>query len=53
MNFFRDGTIKRKLMAIIMLTCSVALALACSAILVYEVADYRNVCAGTLKSWLM
>jgi PAS domain S-box-containing protein len=42
-NFLRDGTIKRKLMTIIMLTCSVALALACSAILVYEVADYRNV----------
>jgi len=43
MKFLRDGTIKRKLMAIIMLTCSVALALACSAILIYEVADYRSV----------
>src|SRR3954469_549161 len=43
MSFLRDGTIKRKLMTIIMLTCSVALALACGAILVYEVADYRSV----------
>jgi PAS domain S-box-containing protein len=43
MNFLRDGTIKRKLLAIIMLTCSVALALACTAILIYEVADYRSV----------
>jgi PAS domain S-box-containing protein len=43
MNFLRDGTIKRKLMAIIMLTCSVALALACIAILIYEITDYRNV----------
>jgi PAS domain S-box-containing protein len=43
MNLLRDGSIKKKLMTIIMLTCSVALALACSAILVYEVADYRSV----------
>ncbi|MGZ5545429.1 MAG: CHASE sensor domain-containing protein, partial [Limisphaerales bacterium] len=43
MNFLHNGTIKRKLMTIIMLTCSVALAVACAAILVYEIADYRNV----------
>jgi PAS domain S-box-containing protein len=43
MNFLKHGTIKRKLMTIIMLTCSVALALACSAILIYEMTDYRNV----------
>jgi PAS domain S-box-containing protein len=43
MNFLRDGSIKKKLMTIIMLTCGVALVVACSAILVYEVADYRSV----------
>jgi PAS domain S-box-containing protein len=42
-NFLKDGTIKRKLMTIIMVTCGVALALACGSILVYEVADYRSV----------
>jgi PAS domain-containing protein len=43
MSFLNNGTIKRKLMTIIMLTCGVALALACGAILIYEVADYRSV----------
>src|SRR5207247_6592027 len=44
----RDCTLQRKRMTIIMLTCRVALALACSAILVYEVADYRSVlCRNT------
>ena len=43
MNFLKDGTIKRKLMTIIMVTCGVALALACTAILIYEIADYRSV----------
>ena len=43
MNFLQAGSIKRKLMTIIMLTCSVALIVACSAILIYEVADYRSV----------
>src|SRR6476661_1276512 len=43
MNFLQNGTIKRKLMTIIMVTCTVALVLACAAILVYEMADYRSV----------
>lgn len=43
MSFLASGTIKRKLMIIIMLTCSVALILACAAILIFEVADYRKV----------
>src|SRR5216117_941912 len=43
MNFLRDGSIKRKLMTIIMVTCTVALVLACSAILIFEMADYRSV----------
>lgn len=36
-------TIKRKLMLIIMLTCTVALVLACAAILLYEIAGMREV----------
>jgi PAS domain S-box-containing protein len=43
MTFLRDGTIKRKLMTIIMLTCGVALAIACGAIMTYEITDYRSV----------
>ena len=43
MKFLASGTIKRKLMIIIMLTCSVALIIACAAILLFEVADYRKV----------
>jgi PAS domain S-box-containing protein len=43
MKFLSSGTIKRKLMFIIMLTCSAALMLACAAILIFEIADYRKV----------
>ena len=43
MKFLTSGTIKRKLMFIIMLTCCAALILACAAILVFEIADYRKV----------
>ena len=42
-NFLVNSTIKRKLMIIIMLTCSVALILACAAILVFEIASFKRI----------
>src|SRR4051794_33163364 len=42
MHFFRDLSIKRKLVAIIMLTSTVALLLACSTFLAYELLTYRT-----------
>jgi len=43
MNFFARSSIKRKLTLIIMSACSVALLLACSAILFFEVAGFKGV----------
>jgi PAS domain S-box-containing protein len=42
MSFLSASTIKRKLMVIIMITCSVALVLACAAILIFEVTSFRK-----------
>ncbi|HEV8543323.1 MAG TPA: CHASE sensor domain-containing protein [Verrucomicrobiae bacterium] len=43
MSFFARSSIKRKLTLIIMLTCSVALLLACAAILIFEIAGFKQV----------
>jgi PAS domain S-box-containing protein len=43
MNFFTHRSIKRKLTLIIMIACSVALLLACSSILLFEVAGFKKV----------
>ncbi|MDB6038197.1 MAG: sensor signal transduction histidine kinase [Verrucomicrobiales bacterium] len=42
MSFLSASTIKRKLMVIIMITCSVALVLACAAILIFEITSFRK-----------
>src|SRR3954464_12960329 len=42
-NWLFATTIKRKLTLIIMLTCSVALVLACAAILIFEIAGFKQV----------
>jgi hypothetical protein len=41
-NFLNNGSIKRKLMTIIMLTCGVALLLACVTFAAYEVVTFRH-----------
>lgn len=43
MNFFSHGSIKRKLMAIIMVVSSVALLLACAAIMIFEANGFKNI----------
>ncbi|MDO8682183.1 MAG: response regulator [Armatimonadota bacterium] len=50
MRKFRDFSIKRKLMFITMLTCTLALALACAAFLTYEMITYRNAAVKNLSS---
>src|SRR5439155_21569506 len=42
MRLLRDVSLKRKLLAIIMLTSSVALLLACAAFVAYELVEFRN-----------
>jgi hypothetical protein len=48
-NFFARSTIKQKLMLIIMITCSVGLLLASAAILLFEVAGYKQVLQGNTQ----
>lgn len=43
MNFFSNGSIKRKLTLIIMVVSSVALLLACAAILIFEVNGFKSI----------
>jgi len=50
MRAFRDLSIKRKLIAIIMLTSTVALLLACSAFLAFEAVTYRETIARRMSA---
>jgi signal transduction histidine kinase/DNA-binding response OmpR family regulator len=50
MKAFRDISIKRKLVGIIMLTSTVALMLACSTFLAYELVTYRTTATQQLRT---
>ncbi len=50
MRPFREVSIKRKLMSIIMLTCSITLFLACGAFMIHELSTIRNSMTSDLKT---
>ena len=50
MRIFRDRSIKKKLTLMIMLTSSIALLLACTALVIHELITYRRAITGDLKT---